>query len=63
MKKTEYWSPFYDDAIELIGKLPEVAAIIYRNKYHGGKHIASNPNLDWAGNFAHMLGFNNDGMK
>ena len=22
MKKTEYWSPFYDDAIELLGKLP-----------------------------------------
>ena len=54
---------FYDDAIELIGKLPEVAAIICRNKYHGWKHIASNSNLDWAGNFAHMLGFNNNRMK
>lgn len=40
-----------------------MAAIIYRNKYHGGKHIASDTNLDWAGNYAHMLGFNDNGMK
>ena len=63
MKKTEYWSYFYDDAIELLGKLPEVAAIIYRNKYHGGTHIASDPKLYWAGNYAHMLGFEGKGIR
>ena len=63
MKKTDYWASFYDDAIPLLGKLPEVAAIIYRNKYKGGSHIAADPKLDWAGNYGHMLGFEALGMK
>lgn len=63
MKKTDYWVPFYEDAIDLLGKLPEMAAIIYRNKYKGGTHIAADPKLDWAGNYAHMMGFDSHGMK
>jgi citrate synthase len=40
-----------------------VAAYIYRRTYHFGKNIEPDPNLDWAGNFAHMLGHGSDDVK
>jgi citrate synthase len=43
--------------MNLIARLPRVAAYIYRRSFHNGRHIAPNINMDWAGNFAHMLGF------
>lgn len=63
LKKTEYWRPVYEDAMNLIAKLPRIAAYIYRRTYHDGKHIAPNYELDWAGNFAHMLGMEDEGFK
>jgi len=57
MSKNDYWDAAYEDAMNLIARLPRVAAHIYRRTYHNGQHIDSNPALDWAGNFAHMLGF------
>jgi len=56
MKKTEYWDAVYEDAMNLIARLPRVAAYIYRRSYHNGDHIAPDLSLDWAANFAHMLG-------
>lgn len=58
--KSEYWMPTYEDAMNLIARLPRVAAYIYRRVYHNGEHIEPDPKLDWAGNFAHMLGFDNE---
>ena len=57
MSKNDYWDAAYEDAMNLIARLPRVAAHIYRRTYHNGQHIEPNPALDWAGNFAHMLGF------
>src|SRR5690349_8379352 len=57
MNKKDYWDASFDDAMDLIARLPRVAAYIYRRKYKGGDHIQPNGLLDWAGNFAHMLGF------
>lgn len=57
MSKNDYWDAAYEDAMNLIARLPRVAAHIYRRTYHNGRHIEPNPALDWAGNFAHMLGF------
>ena len=57
MSKNDYWDAAYEDAMNLIARLPRVAAYIYRRTYHNGQHIDPNPALDWAGNFAHMLGF------
>lgn len=57
MKKTDYWSFYYDDAMNLLSKIPTWAAAIYRKKYHDGKYINPDANLDWAGNYAHMMGF------
>lgn len=61
--KSEYWMPTYEDAMNLIARLPRVAAYIYRRVYHNGEHIEPDPKLDWAGNFAHMLGFDNEEFK
>ena len=56
MKKTDYWDPTYEDAMTLLARLPAIAAYIYRMKYKGDTFIASDPKLDWGGNFAHMIG-------
>lgn len=56
LNKRRYWEPVYEDSMNLIAKLPEIAALIYRTLYKGGKIIPSDPNLDWAGNLAHMMG-------
>lgn len=56
IKKTEYWDPTYEDAMNLIARLPRIAAYIYRRSYHNGDHIAPDFSLDWAANYAHMLG-------
>jgi len=56
IKKGEYWSAYYEDAMDLLAKLPEIAAFIYRLKYRDGKIIKGDPHLDFGGNFAHMMG-------
>jgi len=57
MSKYDYWDATYEDAMNLIAKLPRVAAYIYRKSFHNNEQIAPDPSLDWAGNFAHQLGF------
>lgn len=54
--KNEYWDPMYEDALNLIAKLPEIGSYIYAKLYRDGKRIQSNPNLDFGANFAHMMG-------
>lgn len=58
INKKDYWDPTYEDVCDLLARLPRIAAYIYRRTYKNGEHIAPNPELDWAANFAHMLGFN-----
>lgn len=54
--KTEYWESTYEDALNVLAKLPTIAAYIHAKLYRGGKYIVSNPELDMAGNFANMMG-------
>jgi citrate synthase len=55
--KTELWDPMFEDAMVLLGRLPVLAAYIYRRSYKGGRHVSpAAPELDWAANLAHMLG-------
>ncbi|NLR56713.1 citrate synthase [Chitinophaga polysaccharea] len=63
MNKKDYWSFTYEDTMNLIARLPRIAAYVYRRKYKGGQHIQPNGMLDWAGNFAHMLGYSDEGFK
>jgi citrate synthase len=63
MNKKDYWAFAYEDSMNLIARLPAVAAYIYRRKYHGGKTIAADKTLDWGANFAHMLGQDSQGFR
>ncbi|MEY4893188.1 MAG: hypothetical protein RIQ34_1800 [Bacteroidota bacterium] len=63
INKKEYWLPVFDDSIILLSRLPRIAAYIYRRKYKNSEHIQPNGMLDWAGNFAHMLGYNDESFK
>jgi citrate synthase len=56
LKKNDMWEPTYEDAMNLLARLPTLAAHIYRMKYKGGSLIAPAPDLDWGGNFARMMG-------
>ncbi len=57
INKKDYWDPTFEDVSNLLARLPRVAAYIYRRTYKNSEHIAPQEGLDWAGNFAHMLGF------
>jgi citrate synthase len=63
ISKKQYWDFVYEDTMTLIARLPRVAAYIYRRKYKNGVHIQPDGMLDWSGNFAHMLGFEDEGFK
>jgi citrate synthase len=54
--KAKYWEYVYEDSLDLIAKLPQLAALIYRKAYKGGAYIEPDAKLDWAGNLAHMMG-------
>lgn len=62
INKKDYWEYIFDDSMDLIARLPRIAAYIYRRKYKNGEHIQPNGLLDWAGNFAHMLGYEDEGF-
>jgi citrate synthase len=57
INKKDYWDYIYEDSMNLIARLPRVAAYIYRRKYKNNEHIEPDPKLDWAANLAHMMGF------
>ena len=63
MHKKDYWEATFDDVLVLLARLPRIASYIYRRKYNDGDDITPDGMLDWAGNFAHMLGYGNDGFR
>lgn len=63
MSKKDYWDAMYEDVMNLIARLPRIAAYIYRRVYKKGEHIEPDSKLDWAANFAHMLGYDNFDFK
>ncbi|XP_015366167.1 PREDICTED: probable citrate synthase 2, mitochondrial isoform X2 [Diuraphis noxia] len=57
--KSQYWEYTYEDSMDLIAKLPVIAATIYRNIYHGGNQVGTiDTERDWSANFTSMLGAN-----
>ena len=61
--KKDYWNHAYEDTMNLIARIPAVAAYVYNRKYKSGAKTQADPNLDWAGNFAKLLGHDNDKFK
>ena len=60
LNKKDYWDATFDDAMDLIARLPRIAAYIYRRKYKNNDHIQPNGLLDWSGNLAHMMGYKDE---
>lgn len=56
LKKTDYWKPTLEDALNLLAKLPGLAAGMYRMRFNKGKRIPYKKDLDWGANYARMLG-------
>lgn len=58
LKKSEYWTHTLEDCINLIARLPSLAARIYRNVYKPGTPMDSiDKNLDLVGNYSKLLGY------
>jgi citrate synthase len=56
IKKSEYWHSALQDSIDLIAKLPSLAARIFANVYRGGQSIPPpNKDLDLIGTTFHAL--------
>lgn len=60
MKREVYWEYTLEDSLDLIAKLPSIAAAIYRTRFNKGEIIKPNPDLDWGANYAYMLGVNDN---
>jgi len=60
INKVDYWEAYLEDSLNLTAKVPVLAAFIYNLKYRDGIMDTPNPALDWSGNFAHMIGKEDD---
>jgi len=56
LAKDKLWEPMYEDCLNIIARIPQIAAFIYRKRFKKGDMIPPDKNLDWAADFAHMLG-------
>jgi len=56
--KTDYHNYVLEDVLNVVAKLPEIAATIYRNTYFDGV-VNKDTSLDYSGNFCRMLGYDN----
>ena len=54
--KMNAWEFVYEDAYDIVARIPIVAAFIYNLKYRDDKQVAIDPKLDMGANFAHMIG-------
>jgi citrate synthase len=63
MNRKDYWDATYEDTMNLLARLPRIAAYIYRRTYFNGDHIAADPTTDWAASFAQMLGVKDPDFK
>lgn len=49
-----------EDTLDLVAKLPGIAATIYSNTFKEGKPVpVPDASLDWSANFTKMLGYDN----
>lgn len=58
--KRKYWEYTLEDALDLCAKISKIAAIVYLNTYKAGGIPRADTSLDYSGNFAKMMGFENE---
>lgn len=56
LDKLDYWDPTYEDALNLMSKMPVIGAVIYNKLYNTTGKNYQDPTLDFGGNYAYMLG-------
>lgn len=59
--KTDYHQYALDDILDVVAKMPEIAATIYRNVYFDGV-VKKDESLDYSANFCRMLGYDDPGF-
>jgi citrate synthase len=58
VNKKEYWEHTLEDVLDVIAKLPEIAALIYRCSFKDGKIVKDTTGkLDYSASFNRMLGY------
>lgn len=57
VSKKDYWNYTFEDSLDLLGKLPNIAARIYQNVFKDGKVPAIDKNADYGKNLANLLGY------
>ncbi|EGE03895.1 citrate synthase [Trichophyton mentagrophytes] len=57
MNKKDYWQYTFEDSMDLIAKLPTIAARIYRNVFKDGKVAPVQKDKDYGFNLANQLGY------
>merc|ERR1711981_1071793 len=56
--KSKYWEDTFEDSMDLVAKLPVVAATIYNNLFReGAVPCPPAPAKDWSANFCEMIGY------
>ncbi|CAN5643136.1 citrate (Si)-synthase [soil metagenome] len=63
INKNDLWEAMLEDCLNIIATVPVLAAHIYRKRFDKGNAIDPDKNLDWAANYAHMLGIQDDNGK
>jgi len=61
LHKNSHWDPLYEDILNLIARLPEIAALIYRCTFKDGI-VTKDQSQDYSGNFCTMLGYTGTGV-
>lgn len=55
LSRNDYWKATLEDSMNLIAKVPNIAAFCYNLRYKSGRQTRPDPDLDWSANFANML--------
>lgn len=64
MTKDDQWKTAFDDAMIMLGRLPTLAAYIYRRTYKKGQHVApASRQADWGANLAQLMGVESPGFR
>jgi citrate synthase len=64
IRKDVYWESTLEDALNIVAKMPAIAAAIYRLRFDKGDIISPQKDMDLAGDYVYMLGLeDNDEFK
>lgn len=63
ISKGDFWKYSFDDSIQIISGISQIAAYIYRVHCKKLDPIDPDSDLDWTGNFSHMMGYDDKSTK